>query len=49
MGCHFVPDKVLEQKAATKLRKMLHEKSFMERWEPVAEELKWVSLPAGEQ
>lgn len=42
MGYHFPPDKVLEGKAAAKLRKMLLERSFMERWEPVSLELRWV-------
>jgi len=36
------PDKVLQDKAAAKLRKILREKSFMERWEPVAKEMNWV-------
>jgi hypothetical protein len=42
VGYHFPPDKVLEGKAAAKLRKMLLERSFMERWEPVSLELRWV-------
>jgi hypothetical protein len=32
----------LEKKAAAKLRNMLLEKSLMERWEPVSNEMRWV-------
>jgi hypothetical protein len=39
---YFPPDKVLEEKARTQMLKMLRERSFMERWEPVSEELQWV-------
>jgi hypothetical protein len=39
---YFPPDKALERKAAAKLRKLLLERSFMERLEPVSKELKWV-------
>jgi hypothetical protein len=39
---HPPPDPVLEKKAALKLRKMLLERSFMERWEPVSKELQWM-------
>jgi hypothetical protein len=39
---YFPPDKALQDKAAAKLRKILRERSFMERWEPVAKEMKWV-------
>ena len=42
MSFNFPPDEALQQKARAKLRKMLSEKSYMERWEPVAKELKWV-------
>jgi hypothetical protein len=42
VGIYFQPDKVLEEKASTKLRKILLRKSFMERWEPVTNELAWV-------
>jgi hypothetical protein len=41
MGIYFQPDKILQVKAATKLRKILLRKSFMERWEPVSSELNW--------
>lgn len=33
MSFNFPPDKALHEKAATKLRKMLRQKSFMERWQ----------------
>jgi hypothetical protein len=39
---YFPPDKALEEKAASKLRKLLLAKSFMERWEPVSQEMRWV-------
>jgi hypothetical protein len=39
---YFPPDQALQRKAAEKLRKLLREQSFMERWEPVGQELKWV-------
>jgi hypothetical protein len=39
---YFPPDKALQDKAAAKLRKILRERSFMERWEPVAKEMNWV-------
>jgi hypothetical protein len=39
---YFPPDKALQDKAAAKLRKILGERSFMERWEPVAKEMNWV-------
>jgi hypothetical protein len=42
MSFYFPPDEALQQKARAKLRNMLSEKSFMERWEPVSKELKWV-------
>jgi hypothetical protein len=42
MSFHFPPDKALQDKAAAKLRKLLLERSFMERWEPVTKELNWV-------
>jgi hypothetical protein len=42
MSLYFPPDKVLQAKAAAKLRKMLQRASFMERWDPVAKELHWV-------
>jgi hypothetical protein len=42
VGFHFPPDKVLTDKARAKLRKILFERSLMERWEPVSQELKWV-------
>src|SRR3984893_14424015 len=42
MSFYFPPDKVLHEKAASKFRKMLLRKSFMERWEPVSNELRWV-------
>jgi hypothetical protein len=42
VSSHLLPDEVLEQKAAAKLRKMLLKSSFMERWEPVSKELRWV-------
>lgn len=42
MSFYFPPDKELERRAAEKLRKLLMQNSFMERWEPVAMELKWV-------
>ena len=38
----FQPDEELKRRATEKLRKMLVFKSFMERWEPIATELKWV-------
>jgi hypothetical protein len=39
---YFPPDRALQDKAAAKLRKILLERSLMERWEPVAQEMKWV-------
>ena len=42
MSFYFPPDQALTRKAAEKLRKLLRERSFMERWEPVAKELQWV-------
>jgi hypothetical protein len=42
MGSNLPPDKELQNKAAAKLRKMLLERSFLERWEPVAKEMNWV-------
>lgn len=42
MSFYFPPDKALQDKAAAKLRKILRERSFMERWEPVAKEMNWV-------
>ena len=42
MSFYFPPDRALQDKAATKLRKILTEKSFMERWESVSQEMKWV-------
>jgi hypothetical protein len=39
---YFPPDQALQRKAAAKLRKLLLERSFMERCEPVAQEMKWV-------
>src|ERR1035441_9735198 len=42
MSFYFPPDKVLQEKARAKLRKMLSQKSYMERREPVENELKWV-------
>lgn len=42
MSFYFPPDKVLQEKARAKLRKMLSQKSYMERWEPMAKELRWV-------
>ena len=42
MSFNFSPDEALQQKARAKLRKMLSQQSFMERWEPVSKELKWV-------
>jgi len=38
----FPPDEALQRNAAAKLRKLLLQRSFMERWEPVAQEMKWV-------
>jgi hypothetical protein len=42
MSFHFRPDKILQERAVAKLRKMFLWQSFMERWDPVAKELKWV-------
>jgi hypothetical protein len=42
MSFYFPPDKVLQEKAVAKLRKMLLHESFAERWEPVSNELKWI-------
>jgi len=42
MSFNFPPDEALQQKARAKFRKMLFQKSYMERWEPVSKELKWV-------
>lgn len=42
MSLSFPPDKTFELRAADKLRKMLRQKCFMERWEPVTQELKWI-------
>jgi hypothetical protein len=39
---YFPPDDALQRKAAEKLRKLLRERSFMERWEPLAQEMNWV-------
>ena len=39
---YFPPDEALQRKAAAQLRKLLLERSFMERWEPVAQEMGWV-------
>ena len=42
MSFYFPPDLALERKAAAKRGKLLLERSFMERWEPVSQEMKWV-------
>ena len=42
MSFNFPPDEALQRKAAAKLRGLLLEKPFMERWEPVTQEMKWV-------
>ncbi len=42
MSFYFPPDKVLEEKAKAKLRKILLWRSFIERWEPVSKELQWI-------
>lgn len=42
MSFYFPPDEALQRKAANKLRKLLLERSFMERWEPVSKEMNWV-------
>jgi hypothetical protein len=42
MSFYFPPDEALQEKARVKMRKMLLRKCFMERREPVQDELKWV-------
>jgi hypothetical protein len=39
---YFPPDTVLQQRAKIKLRKLFLKQSFIERWELVANEMKWV-------
>ena len=42
MSNRFPPDPMLEKRAVEKMRKLLLKQTFMERWEPVCNELKWV-------
>src|SRR5580704_9523325 len=42
MSCSLLTDKTLQDKATARFREILLERSFMERWEPVAKEMKWV-------
>lgn len=42
MSSNLPPDKELQDKASAKFQKILQERSFIERWEPLAKEINWV-------
>ncbi|HEY3856702.1 MAG TPA: hypothetical protein VGO67_20135 [Verrucomicrobiae bacterium] len=42
MSTDYPTDSELQERAKQKLRQLLHERCFVERWESVAKEMKWV-------